>query len=758
MKTTYTIILFLILNIAYGQFSFNPNNNEEKLNLKAEKRVFLNTNSLNKGVTAFINKNERNANQNFFFSLGNYALKSDAYNNIGVLKALSGKPFASLYYFEKAKKLSNGISDEVNYNYFLSLAASGKYISAIWQSKEIEENNYSGLNYNKALNYSKIKDYANSEKYYYLSVNQNENTSKALYNMALDNFHNIDLIQSNEILSDLTSKKSTDYRPYLLAGIISATNYNFNNSKSLLKKAVGKEPDNINNLIAYVNSVASSGSGAGLITSYNKIKNILNPEAIDLYAIGNVEFVKGKINKAISTYKRASFKAPAQSAYLVGVANAYNKMDDYKNAVKYYQKAIATNFNDMYAQIGLGISEFKQENYYSAAYCFSNAMPLLLQLKNGYNTLIAAGYSFYAENNFSNAEIILSHAIEIDSTQDIAYGYRALVKYDSENLVGALEDINKAIKLNPYNHEYFELRGAIEQRNYQFKNAKKDFSKAVFLCQQSTFAKNGLALALSQLDNENRSLKIFNRLIKKVQDSYLYNNRAIVRDKVAESIRKNGNKILADSLNVLSISDIDLAYELEANEWFYVNMGNSLENMGQDSLAKFYYNKYYGPVANNNIGVLEANNGNFNKSAELIRLAIKQDSNYIAPKYNLEILKNKYGISSIYDDKKLDDNSSNISSILGMNENELYTTYFYHLPATIKAPSKVDFIPEFLYKDISYNDFVMDYQMVTNDLEVENKIIDNNVHVYSYKIGKSLEKIQSNINSILIKKHCPSYN
>jgi len=94
MKTTYTIILFLILNIAYGQFSFNPNNNEEKLNLKAEKRVFLNTNSLNKGVTAFINKNERNANQNFFFSLGNYALKSDAYNNIGVLKALSGKPFA----------------------------------------------------------------------------------------------------------------------------------------------------------------------------------------------------------------------------------------------------------------------------------------------------------------------------------------------------------------------------------------------------------------------------------------------------------------------------------------------------------------------------------------------------------------------------------------------------------------------------------------------------------------------------------------
>ena len=180
--------------------------------------------------------------------------------------------------------------------------------------------------------------------------------------------------------------------------------------------------------------------------------------------------------------------------------------------------------------------------------------------------------------------------------------------------------------------------------------------------------------------------------------------------------------------------------------------------MGQDSLAKFYYNKYYGPVANNNIGVLEANNGNFNKSAELIRLAIKQDSNYIAPKYNLEILKNKYGISSIYDDKKLDDNSSNISSILGMNENELYTTYFYHLPATIKAPSKVDFIPEFLYKDISYNDFVMDYQMVTNDLEVENKIIDNNVHVYSYKIGKSLEKIQSNINSILIKKHCPSYN
>ncbi len=471
-----------------------------------------------------------------------------------------------------------------------------------------------------------------------------------------------------------------------------------------------------------------------------------------------MEFVKGKFNKAVRTYKRASFKAPEQSAYLVGVANAYNQMDDFKNAGKFYQKAIETNSNDMYAQMGLGIAEFKQKNYYSAANCFSNAMPLLVQLKNGYNTLIAAGYSFYAENDYFNADNILSHAIEIDSTQDIAYGYRALVKYDSENLAGALDDINKAIKLNPYNHEYLELRGAIEQRNYQFKNAKKDFSKAVFLCPQSTFAKNGLALALSQLGNETRSLKIFNRILKKTQESYLYNNRAIVRDKVAKTIRKNGNKIYADSLNVLSISDIDIAYELEANEWYFINRGNSLENIGQDSLAKIYYNKYYGPVANNNIGTLEAHNGNYAKCAELVRLAIKQDSNYIAPKYNLEILKNKYGISSIYDDKKIDDNSSNISSVLGMNENELYTTYFYDLPATIEAPTKVDFIPEFLFKDIPYNDFVLDYQMLTNDLVIENKIIDNNVHVSGYKIGKSLEKIQSNINSKLIKKHCSSYN
>jgi len=758
MKTTYTIILFLILNIAYGQFNFNPNNNEEKLNLKAEKRVFLNTNSLNKGVMAFINKNERNANQNFFFSLGNYALKSDAYNNIGVLKALSGKPIASLYYFKKSMKLLNENSDIVNYNYFLSLSASGKSEQAIMQSEDIEDNNFSGLNYNKALNYSKIKDFNNSEKYYYLSVNQNENTSKALYNMALNNFINGNSLRANEILLELLNSNNNNYRPFLLSGVIKAKSFDFKESKKSLKKAIKLDSENINNLVAYVNASASLGSAKGLKTSYNKIKNINQPEAIDLYAIGNVEFVKGKINKAISTYKRASFKAPEQSAYLVGVANAYNKMDDYKNAVKYYQKALEANSNNMYSQMGLGIAEFKQENYYSAAYCFSNAIALLLQLKNGYNTLIAAGYSFYAETDFYNAEIILSHAIETDSTLDIAYGYRALVKYDSENLADAMEDINKAIKLNPYNHEYLELRGAIEQRNYQFKNAKKDFSKAVFLCQQSTFAKNGLALALSQLGNENRSLKIFNRLIKKVQDSYLYNNRAIVRDKVAESIRKNGNKILADSLNVLSISDIDLAYELEANEWFYVNRGNSLENMGQDSLAILYYNKYYGQVANNNIGVLEANNGNFNKSAELIRLAIKQDSNYIEPKYNLEILKNKYGVSSIYEDKTIDDNSSNLSSILGMNEKELYTTYYYYLPATIEEPTKIDFIPEFLYKDIPYNDFVMDYQMVTNDLEVENKQQNNNLQFSGYKFQKSFKMILSEINAQLKEKHCPSYN
>ena len=93
-----------------------------------------------------------------------------------------------------------------------------------------------------------------------------------------------------------------------------------------------------------------------------------------------------------------------------------------------------------------------------------------------------------------------------------------------------------------------------------------------------------------------------------------------------------------------------------------------------------------------------------------------------------------------------------------MNEKELYTTYYYYLPATIEEPTKIDFISEFLYKDIPYNDFVLDYQMLTNDLVIENRTINNNVHVSGYKIGKSLEKIQSNINSILIKKHCPSYN
>ena len=93
-----------------------------------------------------------------------------------------------------------------------------------------------------------------------------------------------------------------------------------------------------------------------------------------------------------------------------------------------------------------------------------------------------------------------------------------------------------------------------------------------------------------------------------------------------------------------------------------------------------------------------------------------------------------------------------------MNEKELYTTYFYHLPATIKAPSKVDFIPEFLYKDIPYNDFVLDYQMLTNDLVIENKQANNNVQFSGYKIQKSFKMLLSKINSQLKEKHCPSYN
>lgn len=112
---------------------------------------------------------------------------------------------------------------------------------------------------------------------------------------------------------------------------------------------------------------------------------------------------------------------------------------------------------------------------------------------------------------------------------DEAYYLRAYSKYSLKDYVGALQDINTAIKIKAANSYYYILRGEIKSRMYNVRGAREDFSKAVMLKATNTEAYlrrglNGLMLGLN--DEAIQDFNIAITLNKNNDNAFLYRGMA----------------------------------------------------------------------------------------------------------------------------------------------------------------------------------------------------------------------------------------
>lgn len=166
---------------------------------------------------------------------------------------------------------------------------------------------------------------------------------------------------------------------------------------------------------------------------------------------------------------------PKTSKILVAIANTYKLMDEPTSALQYYRKALELDPVDSDIYYNIGLTDMELNKFDEAKTNLQKAIGLdsenikaknLLSFVNQklITTAINEAYSAYEKKDYIKAYEILENNINIYPQNPQLYYYRALV-YDAMNRNSAqIEDLNKAVELDPsYYMAYYQLAKTYEK-------------------------------------------------------------------------------------------------------------------------------------------------------------------------------------------------------------------------------------------------------------------------------------------------------
>lgn len=109
---------------------------------------------------------------------------------------------------------------------------------------------------------------------------------------------------------------------------------------------------------------------------------------------------------------------------------------------------------------------------------------------------------------------IVTECIKKDSLSDEAWSYRALLRLQTNDQKGALEDYNKAIELNQTNANYFINRGLLNYYAKHYRDALSDYDKAIELNPYSQISLFNRALLRAEVGDLNNAIEDLNDVLK----------------------------------------------------------------------------------------------------------------------------------------------------------------------------------------------------------------------------------------------------
>ncbi|CAD8179783.1 unnamed protein product [Paramecium pentaurelia] len=175
------------------------------------------------------------------------------------------------------------------------------------------------------------------------------------------------------------------------------------------------------------------------------------------------------------TKERDRYFSISQSQYF-NQANALYQMQNYKEAIDYYNKVINIPKDHAFAYFNKGIALQKLSNFKDALINYNKALNITSQIDEIY---IYKGYALNQLKRLEEAIECYDRAIEINVNNDEAYYNKGRALDQLGRHFEAVESYDKAINIKSNNQHYFNSRGLALHNLKQFEQAIKSYDLAL---------------------------------------------------------------------------------------------------------------------------------------------------------------------------------------------------------------------------------------------------------------------------------------
>lgn len=229
------------------------------------------------------------------------------------------------------------------------------------------------------------------------------------------------------------SKNASNVDAYVNLAICYASKEDYNNAINTLNAAKAKFPTN--NLVL------------------KTLQSVQNDSVSTKLAAASSSFDNKDYKKAIQQYLAIN---PATEDSMLGVASAYQALNDYNSAIEYYKKAEQINPKNAEIPYYIGYLYSEQQNWSLAETYLKKAVGLnpnsdakeLLTyvVQNGSVGILNEGIDLFEKNNFQTAMLKFNDVIKKDAQNAYAYYYRALIYDEQKQPKLAINDYLNVLK------------------------------------------------------------------------------------------------------------------------------------------------------------------------------------------------------------------------------------------------------------------------------------------------------------------------
>ena len=305
---------------------------------------------------------------------------------------------------------------------------------------------------------------------------------------------------------------------------------------------------------------------------------LLNPKSIDNYtAKGSFYFRKKEYDSAIICYNEIIRMNPKSIIGYRSRANAYNAKKEYEKAISEYTQFLRIDSMSHSAYASRGFINRTQKSYEAAILDYSNAIRLSPKTM-GYYSGRAQVYKSMGDTK--NALVDFDEYIKLNGKASgyIVRGgfYREIKKYDL-----ALNDLNKAIELEPKLIRAYYSRGYFYGISKQYDLALADFNKALTLDSKNTLGYYGRAGLQKDKGIYQSAISDFEKVLEiNPNDVYSYSSilSPLIRTGNFDKAKDYATKAITKGLN------LDDKYAFY-NQYIFVVANNLTTNQYEQALV-----------------------------------------------------------------------------------------------------------------------------------------------------------------------------